>query len=276
MTQTTVDAPSKDRAQIPARTLRKDRYWLSPLVTFVVFAAWVIYATVRSMMGNYYWVDKYHYLTPFYSPCVSDACKPGSADLGTFIPAHLPFFIPYALISLPFLLGFRLTCYYYRKAYYRAFWLTPSACAVPDKSPARKTPGAYSGETRFPLILQNAHRYFWVIAALISIVNTWDAIKSFHGADGGFGIGLGTVILWVNVILLGGYTLSCHSCRHVVGGRMKNFSKHPVRYWLWTQVSRLNTRHGQFALITLGTLALTDAYVALVSGHAFSDLRIFN
>src|SRR5262249_23011874 len=151
MTQTTVDAPSKGRAQIPARTLRKDRYWLSPLTTFVFFTAWVVYATVRSMMGSSFWVDKYHYLTPFYSPCVSKACPRGAAACGRFTPAHLPFFVPYALISLPFLLGFRLTCYYYRKSYYRAFWLTPSACAVPDKSPARGTPGAYSGETRFPL-----------------------------------------------------------------------------------------------------------------------------
>jgi hypothetical protein len=192
------------------------------------------------------------------------------------VPAHLPFFIPYALISLPFLLGFRLTCYYYRKSYYRAFWLTPSACTVPDKSPARKTPGAYSGETRLPLIVQNSHRYFWAIAFLISLVNTWDAINAFHGKDGGFGIGLGTVILWANVILLWGYTLSCHSCRHIMGGRLKSFSKHPVRYWLWTQISKLNTRHGQLALITLGTLALTDAYVALVAHGTFSDLRIFN
>ncbi|MCW2863845.1 MAG: hypothetical protein JWP48_5553 [Actinoallomurus sp.] len=276
MTQTTVDAPSKDRAQIPARTLRKDRYWLSPLTTFIVFTAWVVYATVRSMMGSSFWVDKYHYLTPFYSPCVSKACPPEAADFGRFIPAHLPFFLPYALISLPFLLGFRLTCYYYRKAYYRAFWLTPQACAVPDKSPARKIPGAYSGETRLPLILQNTHRYFWAIAGLISIVNTWDAVKAFHGADGGFGMGLGTIILWINVIMLWGYTLSCHSCRHVMGGRLKSFSKHPVRYWLWTQISKLNTRHGQFALITLFTLALTDAYVALVAHGAFSDLRIFN
>jgi hypothetical protein len=276
MTQTTVAAPSKDRARIPARTLRKDRYWLSPLTTFVFFLAWVVYATVRSMMGSSFWVDKYHYLTPFYSPCVSKACPPEAADFGRFIPEHLPFFVPYALISLPFLLGFRLTCYYYRKAYYRAFWLTPQACAVPDKSPVRKTPGAYSGETRLPLILQNSHRYFWVVAGLISIVNTWDAIRAFHGADGGFGIGLGTIILWINVIMLWGYTLSCHSCRHVMGGRLKSFSKAPVRYWLWTQVSKLNTRHGQFALITLGTLALTDAYVALVAHGAFSDLRIFN
>ena len=52
MTQTTVDAPSKDRAQIPARTLRKDRWWLSPVMMFVTFTAWVAYATVRSMMGS--------------------------------------------------------------------------------------------------------------------------------------------------------------------------------------------------------------------------------
>jgi hypothetical protein len=276
MTQTTVDAPSKDRAQIPARTLRKDRYWLSPVTTFVFFLAWVVYATVRSLMGSSFWVEKYHYLTPFYSPCVSKACPPGAADFGRFVPAHLPFFIPYALISLPFLLGFRLTCYYYRKAYYRAFWLSPQACAVPDKSPVRKTPGAYTGERRFPLILQNSHRYFWLIALLISIVNTWDAINSLHGKDGGFGIGLGTIIIWVNLVLLWAYTLSCHSCRHVMGGRLKNFSKAPVRYWFWTQISKLNTRHGQFALITLVSLAVTDAYIALLAHGAFSDLRIFN
>lgn len=276
MTQTTVDAPSKDRAQIPARTLRKDRYWLSPVATFVFFSAWVVYATVRSLVGNNFWVERYHYLTPFYSPCVSKACPVGAADFGRFVPDHLPFFIPYALISLPFLLGFRLTCYYYRKSYYRAFWLSPQACAVPDKSPARKTPGAYTGERRLPLILQNSHRYFWLIALLISLVNTWDAINSFHGKDGGFGVGLGTIIIWANLILLWGYTLSCHSCRHVMGGRLKNFSKAPVRYWFWTQISKINTRHGQFALITLVSLVVVDAYVALVAHGTFSDPRIFN
>ena len=91
-----------------------------------------------------------------------------------------------------------------------------------------------------------------------------------------FGIGLGTVILWANVLLLWGYTLSCHSCRHVMGGRLKNFSKAPIRYWLWTQISKINSRHGRFALITLVSLAVADAYVALVAHGAFSDLRIFN
>lgn len=276
MTQTTVDAPSKDRARIPARTLRKDRWWLSPVMMFVTITAWVAYATVRSMMGSSFWVEKYHYLTPFYSPCVSKGCPADAATIGRFLPEHLPFFFPYALISLPFLLGFRLTCYYYRKTYYRAFWLTPAACAVPDKSPARKAPGAYSGETRIPLILQNTHRYFWVFAMILSIVNTWDAIEAFHGKDGGFGIGLGTIILWVNLLLLWAYTVSCHSCRHIMGGRLKTFSKAPIRYWLWTQIGKLNNRHGQLALITLATLVVTDAYVALVAHGSFSDLRIFN
>lgn len=276
MTQTTVDAPSKGRAQIAVRTLRKDRYWLSPLTMFVVITVWVAYATVRSLMGSSFWVEDYHYLTPFYSPCVSDGCPPDSAVFGSFLPKSLPFIFPYALISLPFLLGFRLTCYYYRKAYYRAFWLTPAACAVPDKSPARKTPGVYTGETRIPLILQNSHRYFWLGALLISIVNTWDAIESFHGKDGSFGIGLGTLIIWANLLLLWAYTLSCHSCRHVMGGRLKAFSKAPIRYWMWTQIGKLNNRHGQLALITLGTLVVTDGYIALVAHGAFSDLRIFN
>ncbi len=274
----TVEAPVKQRAQIKERTLRRDNWRKYPYVTFVIFTAWVAYATVRAMWGGSFYVPQYHYLTPFYSPCVNDAChaaigagKVGNAaDFGTFLPKSMPFFIPYAALSLPFLLGFRLTCYYYRKAYYRSFWASPQACGV--KEPHAK----YTGETRFPLIGQNLHRYFWVIAGLISLVNTWDAINAFHGKDGGFGIGLGTLVLLANVILLWGYTLSCHSCRHVMGGRLKNFSKHPVRYWAWTQVSRLNERHGQFALITLGSLVVADFYVMLVSSGTISDLRFIN
>ncbi|GAA3199693.1 hypothetical protein [Actinocorallia longicatena] len=265
----TVDAPAKTRAQIKERTFRTDNWRQYPYVTFVIFTAWVAYATVRAMWGSAFYVEQYHYLTPFYSPCVNDACGP-AGEFGTFVPASAPFFIPYALISLPFLLGFRLTCYYYRKAYYRSFWASPQACAV------REPHGKYTGETRFPLIGQNLHRYFWIAAGLISLLNTWDAVRAFHGEDGGFGIGLGTIILWANVILLWLYTLSCHSCRHAVGGRMKHFSKHPVRYKAWTLVSKLNTRHGTYALITLGSLVVADFYVMLVASDTISDLRIFN
>jgi hypothetical protein len=274
----TVEAPAKARARIKERTLRRDNWRIYPITTLVIFTAWVVYATVRAFWGAAFYVPEYHYLTPFYSPCLNEICNNvtvnghtgDAAEFGTFLPASTRGWIPFAAVSLPFLLLFRLTCYYYRKAYYRSYWASPPACAVAE--PHKK----YSGERRFPLIGQNLHRYFWMAAFLISLINTWDAIRAFHGEDGGFGIGLGSLVLTANVILLWGYTLSCHSCRHIVGGRLKNFSKHPVRYWMWGQVSKLNQRHGQYALITLGSLVLADLYVALVASGTISDLRFFN
>ena len=272
MSAPTADRPgtgvfSPTRAQINQRTLRTDAWWRSPLITDLGFAAFVIYATVRAFQQDHFFVEKYHYLTPFYSPCISTGC----GEASDFWPQLLPdvWWLPYAAASLPFLLLFRLTCYYYRGAYYRSVWQSPTACAVAE--PHAK----YTGETRLPLIIQNTHRYFFYIAGIISVINTYDAIVAFHSADGpgGFGFGLGNVILVGNVIMLWIYTLSCHSCRHVVGGRLKHFSKHPVRYWMWGQVSKLNTRHKLFAWITLGTLMLTDFYVMLVASGTISDLR---
>jgi hypothetical protein len=265
---TTADA-SAGRAQISARTLRTDRWWLPPLMTVVGLGAWVIYATVRVFMQNYYWVPQYHYLTPFYSPCISLGCDQEAAMLGRFLPDW--WFLPYAAATLPFLLLFRMTCYYYRKAYYRSFYLSPPACAVAE--PHKR----YSGETRFPLLGQNLHRYFFYAATVISVLNTIDAVEALlHGKNGGFGIGLGVIILWINVIMLWAYTASCHSCRSIMGGRLNHFSKHPLRYKVWTQVSRLNTKHQELAWTTLGTLAFTDFYVMALSAGWISDLRIYN
>ncbi|HZC41369.1 MAG TPA: hypothetical protein VE343_11895 [Streptosporangiaceae bacterium] len=268
MTQVTA-APARTRAQIAERTLRKDPWWRAPAVTATLLTIWVAYATARVFMGHWYYVPQYHYLTPFYSPCINGECVPGSSSLGHWLPA-LPPIIPYALVSLPFILGFRLSCYYYRRAYYRSFWQAPTACAV------REPHATYSGETRFPLIMQNLHRYFFWVTVAVSVLNTYDLIQAFHGKTGGVGLGLGTLIMLVNVVLLWGYTLGCHSCRHITGGRLKNFSKHPVRYWAWTRVSWLNARHMQFAWTTLGTLMLTDLYIALLAAGVFSDPRIFN
>ena len=256
------------RAAIAARTLRADRWWLPPLMTAVGLFAWVAYATVRAFMQKDYFVADFRYLTPFYSPCVSTGCIPDAAHFGRFLPDV--WFLPYAALTLPFLLMFRLTCYYYRKAYYRAFWFSPPACAVAE--PHEK----YTGETRFPLLAQNFHRYFFYAAALISLINTYDAILAFQTADHEFGFGLGNVILVLNVIALWTYTVSCHSCRSLIAGRLNHFSKHPVRYKLWGWVSKLNTRHMELAWITLGTLAFTDFYIMAVSAGWFSDLRFIN
>ena len=106
--------------------------------------------------------------------------------------------------------GFRLTCYYYRGAYYKAFWADPPACTVGEP---RKT---YLGERSFPLIMQNVHRYFLYLALIFILILAYDVWKAMWFADpaGGkpsFGIGIGTIVLAINVVLLSGYTFGCHS-----------------------------------------------------------------
>jgi hypothetical protein len=262
-----VTAPG--RARIAERTLRTDRWWGPPLGTAAILLFFVVYATIRIFMRDHYWAGEYHYLTPLYSPCISEACVPGSSHfgepLGTF-----PVWLPLPLITFVVLAGFRATCYYYRKAGWRSLLLAPAACAVPE--PYKR----YSGESRFPLNLVNQHRYFFYAACVFALINLYDAILAFHGVDGGFGLGLGTIIIWVNLVFLALYTLSCHACRHAVGGRLKNFSKHPMRYRYWTFVSRLNPRHGRYAMISLVTVIVTDFYIMAVSAGWFSDLRIIN
>src|SRR4051812_2166468 len=109
------------RASIPARTLRTDDWRRAPVVTFVLLSLWVLYATVRTMSQRAYFAAPEHYLPPFASPCVPTSCARGARDFGPWF-GHFPPLIPFAIVTLPFLLGFRLTCYYYRRAYYRAFW----------------------------------------------------------------------------------------------------------------------------------------------------------
>ena len=253
------------RARVETKTLRQDRWWLAPLVTFVVFSLFVIYATWRAFSGSDYYSTPY--LSPLYSPCLTTECVEGSSDLGQ------PFSwwqLSPALIILIFPLGFRMTCYYYRKAYYRAFWLSPPACAVAE--PHTK----YTGETRLPLILQNLHRYFWYAAMVVSLILTYDLLLAFRDEDGNWGhAGLGTLIFLVNIVLIWLYTLSCHSCRHAVGGRLRHFSKHPIRYKVWTLVSKLNARHAQYAWLSLFSVAFADFYVYLLATGQFNDPRLF-
>jgi hypothetical protein len=252
--------PSRSRAEIEQPTLRTDRYWVAPLVTFTILLAFIAYATFRAFQNEYYYASPY--ISPFYSPCISNNCipMPGAGEVHFIGPW---WGLSPALLILIFPLGFRMT-------YYRAFWQSPPACAVAEPH------GKYTGETRFPLILQNLHRYFFFFALIFNVFLTWDAVLGFRNAAGQWGhMGLGTVILVVNACLLWAYSASCHSCRHIMGGRLKHFSKHPVRYRAWTIVSKLNTRHMQLAWASLFGVALTDLYVWLVSSGVFSDPKFF-
>ena len=264
MVQTGVHAPG--RAAIAARTLRRDRWWLQPLITVAVLVAFIAYSTFRAFQNAHYYAAPY--ISPFYSPCLAKNCQDDASHWGE--PVGGWYGLSPALLILVVPLGFRLTCYYYRKAYYRSFWQSPPACAVAE--PHAK----YTGETRFPLIGQNLHRYFFYAGLVFNVLLSYDAVIAFRNSDEEWGhMGLGTLVLVTNAVLLWAYSLSCHSCRHAIGGRLNHFSKHPVRYWAWTKVSALNARHQLLAWVSLFGVALTDLYVYLVANGTFSDPTFF-
>jgi hypothetical protein len=257
------DLPSDGpRAAISAKTLRTDRWWLQPAISFTVLTAFVAYATYAAFIDKDYYFKPY--VSPFYSPCVAWQCGRATVHGAAGVP-HLGVFGTWyawspALIILIFPLGFRMTCYYYRRTYYRAFWLSPPACGVGE--PHKK----YSGETRFPLILQNVHRYFFYAGLLFNAILTYDAVEGFVGTHPGGGhVGVGSFVLVINACLLWAYSLSCHSCRHIIGGRLKHFSRHPIRFKFWGFVTKLNAKHMQLAWASLIFVALTDLYVRLAA-----------
>jgi len=236
-------------------TLRRDAWWVEVLPVIVVLGGFGLYATLRAFEGKFYeWGP---YLSPFYSPLI-DA-------------NHRWWKLSPAILILGGPLSFRATCYYYRKAYYRAFFLDPPSCAVGE--PQRR----YSGETKFPFILQNLHRYALYLA-IIFLAFLWkDAVQAFF-FDGKFGMGVGTLVLLVNICLLTIYTLSCHSLRHLAGGKLDCFSCATFgkpRHTAWRGLTFLNERHMLFAWLSLFSVGFADFYVRLVSSGAIQDVRIF-
>ncbi|HXQ60685.1 MAG TPA: hypothetical protein VN796_00055 [Acidimicrobiales bacterium] len=244
------------------RTLRPDRWWVRPILTGTVLAvaagysAWAAWQTTDYTAGPY--------ISPIFSPCLAAVCG-RHADVVLLGPWWR---LSPALVVVGFPIGLRATCYYYRKVYYRSFWLSPPACAVGQ--PHRR----YSGESRFPLLLQNIHRYLWCAGLLVACVLSLDAVRSFHFATG-WRIGLGSLVLTANALFFWGYMLSCHSCRHLVGGGLRTLSGHPVRRRLWTAASALNARHPVFAWLSLPTVVLTDIYVRLLATGVLHDPRLF-
>jgi len=197
------------------------------------------------------------YISPFYSPLIDARHR-----WWPFSPAIL-------ILGGP--LGFRATCYYYRKAYYRAFFLDPPACAVSERSGR-----PYRGETAFPFILQNVHRYFFYLAVLFLCFLWYDAAHAFLFPEG-FGIGVGSLVMLVNVVLLTTYTFSCHSLRHLAGGKLDCFSCTtfgPPRRTAWRWVSVLNERHMLWAWLSLFSVGLTDLYIRLLSVGVLKDIRL--
>lgn len=242
------------------QTDRRDLWWLGPLLVFLGLSLFVVYATFRVFYNAHYVIDtanSAYLLSPFYSPLL--------------IWDGMPAWLSPGILILWAPGGFRLTCYYYRKAYYRAFFLDPPACGVAEK-PGKK----YTGETRL-LLFQNIHRYFLYLALVFLIILSIDVVHACIWPDG-FGMSVGSLVLLTNTVLLGLYTFSCHSLRHLIGGKIDCYScvafGH-TRHKMWKGVSKLNTKHMYWAWASLFMVAFADFYIWMVSTGYFTDIRIF-
>src|SRR6266850_4857271 len=247
-------------------TSRRDAWWVTPLAVFLGFSTFIVYSTWAAFQNAHYYYGPY--LSPFYAPEIwGDSPHAWFGPKPAWFPAFLPF--SPALLILPFPGLFRFTCYYYRGAYYKAFWGDPVNCSVGE--PRKK----YLGENSFPLILQNVHRYFLYAAVIILFILSWDVWKAmwFPTATGGteFGIGLGTIILAANVVFLICYTLGCHAMRHIAGGFLDELAKKPVRKVAYDCSSCLNRWHMKWAFISLFSVAFCDIYVRLCAMGIWHD-----
>jgi len=234
-------------------TLRVDRWWLEPALVLAGLGLFFGYLTVSIFLDS--WAFEIGpYLSPVYEPKLAEEFA-------------APWFSP-AMLIVWGPVGFRATCYYYRMAYYRSIFLSPPACAVGDALPG------YTGESKFPFIIQNVHRFFMYVA-LVFVPLLWiGAVRGFHHPDEGWGMGLGSFILVLNAFLLMMYTFSCHSLRHFVGGGLDCFSQSAwtrTRKSVWDWVTTFNERHRVWAWASLIWIVLTDLYIRLVANGHITD-----
>jgi len=252
------------------RTARRDAWWVQPIAVFLGLSTFVVYSTWAAFQGNHYTFGPY--LSPFYSP---ELFGPSPHSWFGPKPAAWPAWLPFspALLILPIPALFRLTCYYYRGAYYKSFWADPPSCSVGEPR------HSYRGENSFPLVLQNIHRYMLFLSMFVLAILFYDAWSAMWFADPAtgatrFGIGVGTIVLLANVILLGGYLFGCHSLRHVVGGCRDYLSRAPLGVRAYECVTCLNRRHMIWAWCSLFVVGLSDLYVRLCSMGVLTDFRI--
>jgi len=253
------------------KTNRRDAWAIHPIVQALVFTICAGYLTFSGVLWGPLFGPQYvkvdGYLSPLFSPLI--------------LLKDMPWWLSPGLLILWIPIGFRATCYYYRKAYYRFYFADPAGCAVGEPTIHRR----FKLENAFPFILQNLHRYLLYLA-FIPLFFLWlDVIQGFGNWSGGeLGngvlqprIGLGGVILLVNTTLLTGYSLSCHSLRHLVGGRIDCFSctrARRVRHGLWQRLTDLNRNHMWWAWTSLITVTLADVYMRLLQAGVIVDPAI--
>ena len=253
-----------DIAHSTTGVLKRLPWWTGPVTVASVLTIFGLYSmiVVFTQPGEYE-----NYLSPFYSPRVG-------------VPEWLPSWVVPSAFVLWIPLGFRATCYYYRKAYYRAFFWDPPACSENAQKndgvmPWSKSGENYKGETGV-FVWNNIHRYF-LYGSLVVVAFLWyDTVLAFL-PNGSFGVTVGSLIFLLNVVLLTMYSLSCHSLRHIIGGRVDCYScvtaGNARRKW-YNRLSVLNRQHALWAWLSLFSVLLTDIYIRLLIAGVIPDLKI--
>jgi len=255
-------------------TERTDNWWIQPLSIVIGLSIFIVYATFRTIYPILFpnaeaGISSGPMLSPFFAPLIFGEAK--HAWFGPFPDGWPRVLRSPAIFILWAPLGFRLTCYYARKAYYRGFFRDPVACAVSEGQ------DEYTGEKGL-WIFQNLHRYFLYLALIFMVILWYDALKATFGwDDASFKITGGTVVLAMDALLISGYTLGCHSFRYLVGGKKRCFScpqssgEISGRYALWQGVTRLNNLHSWFFWSSLFMVGFTDLYIWMVATGTWND-----
>ena len=234
-------------------------WWVEPVAIVIALTAFGLYSfiIVATQPGEYR-----EYLSPFYSPPI------GRPD---WVPAFIT--APMFILWIP--LGFRATCYYYRKAYFRAFFWDPPACSAGAQEREPRSAENYRGE-RALFVLNNVHRYFLYGSFIVVAFLWYDTFLTFF-PNGSFAVKLGSILWLVNVVLVSAYSFSCHSLRHLIGGNKDCYTclrGGNARRKLYNGVTRLNLRHPQWAWYSLVSLLVTDVYFRLMAAGVISNPTI--
>jgi hypothetical protein len=274
-----IDVPLTKRGF--GETRRTDNWWVEPLLIFLGYLAFIIYANWSLLTPkNFHYVGGgADYLSPMYSPLLTQEGPVSASGLTTdpgptpsWWPSFMPISFSPAMLILIFPLAFRFTCYYYRGAYYKGWWMDPPSCAVGE--PRNK----YLGEKYFPLIFQNVHRYALYAAIVFIFLLAYDGWRAlWFGPEGNkhFGVHVGSLVLILNPILLGMYTFGCHSLRHLIGGKKDVLSDSPARKKCYDCVSGLNKNHMKWAWISMFYVGFVDLYVRMCASGTWTDWSIF-
>ena len=208
MVQTRVPLPVRSFGQ----TKRPDAWWVYPLLTFLGLSAFVVYSTWAAFQGKHYTYGPY--LSPFYSPELFGDSPHAWFGAAAVVVAELAAVLAGAADPLGARPG-------------SASPATTTAARTTRRSGPTRPPAPSASRARATSARATAARppeHPPLLPVRRGAVHRHAGLRRDQGVlvptrRRSFGIGVGTLVLIVNVILLGGYTFGCHSLRHLIGGR---------------------------------------------------------